>query len=235
MNLNMTKRFSRPPVPATAALLLCVTATAIALAQAPAPPASPASPESVKRAEDVLTAARNALGAQKLAGVKTIVATGRTKRVRGDNLVPIEFEMFLELPDKFVRVDEFPAEDADPTSSGFNGEALIQIPQPPAAPAGPGRGMPPGGPGAPPPDGAAAPSAPGRAAPAPGAAAGPPAGRPGSARIGTRRAATTCRCAARDRRRPRPGAAPQLPAGGECRDQAAEGRQWIRAARASPR
>jgi len=126
----------------------------------------------------VLTAARNALGAQKLAAVKTIVATGRTKRVRGDNLVPIEFEMFLELPDKFVRVDEFPAEDADPTSSGFNGEALIQIPQPPAAPAGPGRGMPPGGPGAPPPDGAAAPSAPGRAAPAPGAAAGPPAAAP---------------------------------------------------------
>ena len=174
MNLNMTKRSSRPPVPAAAALLLSVTATAIALAQAPAPPASPASPESVKRAEEVLTAARNALGAQKLAGVKTIVATGRTKRVRGDNLVPIEFEMFLELPDKFVRVDEFPAEDADPTSSGFNGEALIQIPQPPAAPAGPGRGMPPGGPGAPPPDGAAAPSAPGRAVPAPGAAAGPP-------------------------------------------------------------
>ena len=178
MNLYMTKWPSRPPVPAAAALLICLTATAIALAQAPAPPASPPNPESIKRAEDVLTAARNALGAQKLAGVKTIVATGRTKRVRGDNLVPIEFELFLELPDKFVRVDEFPAEDADPTSSGFNGEALIQIPQPPAAPAGPGRGMPPGGPGAPPPDGAAAPSAPGRAAPAPGAPAGPPAAAP---------------------------------------------------------
>ena len=174
----MTKRSSRPPVLPAAALLLSVTATAIALAQAPA---APASPESVKRAEEVLTAAKNALGAQKLAGVKTIVATGRTKRVRGDNLVPIEFEMFLELPDKFVRVDEFPAEDADPTSSGFNGEALIQIPQPPAAPpgpAGPGRGMPPGAPGAPPPDGAAAPAAPGRAVPAPGAAASPPAAAP---------------------------------------------------------
>ena len=175
MNLTMTKRSSRPAIPAATALLLLVTATAIALAQAPAPPASP---ESAKRAEDVLAAAKNALGGQKLAGVKTIVATGRTKRVRGDNLVPIEFEMFLELPDKFVRVDEFPAEDTDPTSSGFNGEALIQIPQPPAAPAGPGRGMPPGGPGAPPPDGAAAPSAPGRAAPAPGAAAGPPPAAP---------------------------------------------------------
>ena len=165
----MTKRPSRPPVPAAAALLLTATATAVALAQAPAPPANP---ESVKKAEDVLAAARNALGAQKLAGVKTIVASGRTRRVRGDNLVPIEFEILLEFPDKYVRVDESPAEDTDPTSSGFNGEALIQVPQPPAAPAGPGRGMPPGGPGAPPADAAQTPSAPGRA-PAPGAAPGP--------------------------------------------------------------
>jgi hypothetical protein len=170
MNLNMTKWRSRAAVPAAGGLLLVVAATAVALAQAPAPPANP---ESVKKAEDVLAAARTALGAQKLAGVKTIVATGRTRRVRGDNLVPIEFEILLELPDKYVRVDEFPAEDTDPTSSGFNGEALIQIPQPPAAPAGPGRGMPPGGPGAPPADAAQAPSAPGRAAPAAGAAPGP--------------------------------------------------------------
>ena len=170
MNLNMTKWRSRAAVPAAGGLLLVVAATAVALAQAPAPPANP---ESVKKAEDVLAAARTALGAQKLAGVKTIVATGRTRRVRGDNLVPIEFEILLELPDKYVRVDEFPAEDTDPTSSGFNGEALIQIPQPPAAPAGPGRGMPPGGPGAPPADAGQAPSAPGRAAPAPGAAPGP--------------------------------------------------------------
>ena len=170
MNLNMTKWRSRTAFPAAAGLQLVVAATAIALAQAPAPPANP---ESVKKAEDVLAAARNALGAQKLAGVKTIVASGRTRRVRGDNLVPIEFEILLELPDKYVRVDESPAEDTDPTSSGFNGEALIQIPQPPAAPAGPGRGMPPGGPGAPPADAAQTPSAPGRAAPAPGAAPGP--------------------------------------------------------------
>jgi hypothetical protein len=142
------------------------------------PQAAPPTQAAIDRANQILADARTAMGGDKLTAVKTMLATGRTRRVRGDNLVPIEFEMFLELPDKFVRVDEFPAEDADPTSSGFNGEALIQIPQPPAAPAGPGRGMPPGGPGAPPPDGAAAPSAPGRAAPAPGAAAGPPAAAP---------------------------------------------------------
>ena len=73
---------------------------------------------------------------------KSLTASGRTKRVRGNNLVPIEFEILLELPSKYVRVDEFPAEDADPTSAGFNGDALIQIPPPAAMPASAG---PPGG------------------------------------------------------------------------------------------
>ena len=232
MNLNMTKRSSRPPVPAASALLLCVTATAIALAQAPAPPASPASPESVKRAEDVLTAARNALGAQKLAGVKTIVATGRTKRVRGDNLVPIEFEMFLELPDKFVRVDEFPAEDADPTSSGFNGEALIQIPSRRPRPRGlagacrladlarrhPTERRP----------------LPRRDAPRRRLELRPVLPRPLRQRPDRQPPPRNQLPVRRQDRRGRP-APPQFPAGGECRDQAAEGRQWIRAARASPR
>ena len=72
--------------------------------------------------------------------LKTLVASGRTKRVRGNNLVPIEFEILIELPAKYVRVDEFPAEDTDPTSAGFNGDALIQIPPPPAMPAGRGAG-----------------------------------------------------------------------------------------------
>jgi hypothetical protein len=176
MNFHMTKSSSRWPVAAA----VLVTATGLALAQAPAP-AAPATPESLKKAEDVLAAAKNALGAQKLGSVKTMVATGRTRRVRGDNLVPIEFELLLEFPDRYVRVDEFPAEDTDPTSSGFNGDALIQIPQPPAAPAGPGRGMMPVGPGTPPAEGAPTASAPGRAGPAPGptAAPAPPAAAPG--------------------------------------------------------
>jgi hypothetical protein len=101
--------------------------------------------------------------------------------VRGDNLVPIEFEILIELPDKYVRIDEFPAEDTDPTSTGFNGEDLIQNP-PPGAMAGPGRGMPPmPPPGATPPAGAPPrPDAPvGRQGGPPGAAPGamPPGGR----------------------------------------------------------
>src|SRR5580704_5362235 len=85
----------------------------------------------------VLAAAREALGGDaRLSAVKTFVATGRTQQVRGDNLVPIEFEISCELPDKYVRKDEIPAQESGPTSTGFNGDALIQIPVPAAPPPG---------------------------------------------------------------------------------------------------
>jgi len=87
----------------------------------------------------VLAATREALGGDKnLTGVKTFVATGRTRQLRGNNLVPIEFEINCELPDKYVRKDEFPAQDTDVTVAGFRGDELIVFPQPPA-----GRGGPP--------------------------------------------------------------------------------------------
>jgi len=87
----------------------------------------------------VLAAARDALGGDKrIQAVRTFIATGRTRQIRGDNLVPIEFEIQVELPDKYARRDEFPAQDAGPATSGFNQDRLIQIPpaQPPAARAG---------------------------------------------------------------------------------------------------
>jgi hypothetical protein len=90
----------------------------------------------VPDAAQVLAATREALGGEKkLSAVRTFTATGRTRQLRGNNLVPIEFEISCELPDKFVRTDEFPAQDADPTTQGFNGDALLQFPAP-----SPGRG-----------------------------------------------------------------------------------------------
>ena len=66
-----------------------------------------------------MAAARTALGGEaKIAGVKTFIATGRTRQVRGENLVPIEFEIQAELPDKYSRRDEFPAQDAGPVTAG---------------------------------------------------------------------------------------------------------------------
>ena len=54
----------------------------------------------VKTPDAVIASARAALGGEaKIASVKTFIATGRTRQVRGENLVPIEFEIQVELPD----------------------------------------------------------------------------------------------------------------------------------------
>jgi len=116
-----------------------------------------------KDAAAILAQAREALGGEKrLSAVKTFMATGRTRQVRGDNLVPIEFEIACELPDKYVRKDEIPAQESGPTSTGFNADELIQLPVPtmPTPPPQAGGARPQGGEGG------------GRAA--------PPAGQPGT-------------------------------------------------------
>ena len=108
---------------AAVAFGIVVAASTIAFTQAPppqgprppGPQAAPPSPESIQKAEQVLADARKALGGDKLAQLKSLVASGRTKRIRGNNLVPIEFEILIEAPDKYVRIDEFPAEDTDPS------------------------------------------------------------------------------------------------------------------------
>ena len=83
-------------------------------------------------AASVLRAARDALGGDtRIEAVRTLIVNGRTRQVRGDNLVPIEFEIQVELPDKYSRRDEFPAQDAGPATIGFNGDRLIQIPPAP--------------------------------------------------------------------------------------------------------
>jgi len=71
-----------------------------------------------RTAESVMAAARKALG--------------------GEALVPIEFETQMELPDKYSRRDEFPAQDAAPAISGFVGDALVLIPRPVPPPPRPG-------------------------------------------------------------------------------------------------
>jgi len=121
--------------------VLIGTLAAILLPRVSAPAAQAQSP--ARDAATVLAEAREALGGEKrLSAVKNFVVTGRTRQVRGDNLVPIEFEIAVELPDKYVRKDEIPAQESGPTSTGFNGDELIQLPVP-ATPTGP-PGMPPG-------------------------------------------------------------------------------------------
>ncbi len=82
----------------------------------------------------ILAATRAALGGEsRIAAIKTLIVNGRTRQVRGNNLVPIEFEIQSELPDRYSRRDEIPAQDTGPTTTGFNGDRLVQIPKPPVA------------------------------------------------------------------------------------------------------
>lgn len=140
-------------------VVLCLTflAAVAVFAQSPEPPATSG------EAAVVLSAARDALGGEKrLSSIKTVVASGHTRQLQGDNLVPILFEINIELPDKYVRTDEIPARESGPSSRGFNGDRLIQSGDAPGP--GPRRGGPPasapepaaGASGGKPPDGAAA-------------------------------------------------------------------------------
>ncbi|HET9468770.1 MAG TPA: hypothetical protein VFO48_10170 [Vicinamibacterales bacterium] len=128
------------------------------VAQTPAP--APA-PVTSGEAAVVLNAAREALGGEKrISAIKTVVASGATRQLQGDNLVPILFEIFIEIPDKYLRTDEIPARESGPNSRGFNGDALLQS----GDAAGPARrgGPPPSGPPSPAP--AAAPDTVGKPA-----------------------------------------------------------------------
>ena len=109
-------------------LLAAIAAPVSTTAQAQPPAASGRDPNTI------LAAARQALGGdKKLAAVKSFSATGRTRQVRGENLVPIEFEIFVELPDKYFKKDEIPAQETGATGSGFNAEELLVDPPPPTA------------------------------------------------------------------------------------------------------
>jgi hypothetical protein len=105
-------------------IVIGLAAAALAAAQAPVPDAA-----SVVEAVKFLAATREALGGEKrLAAVRTFVASGRTQQLRGNNLVPIEFEIACELPDRYRRTDEIPAQESGPTSIGFADDDLIQVP-----------------------------------------------------------------------------------------------------------
>ncbi len=116
------------------AIIFLVSSTALLPAQNPRP-----------NPDAVLAGARMALGGDsRLAAVRTLTATGRTRQIRGENLVPIEFDIAIELPAKYARKDEVPAQGSGPTTLGFNGDDPIQEPPNAGPPAGrPGGPSPP--------------------------------------------------------------------------------------------
>jgi len=128
-------------VVSTVLLSLLSPWTVIPTAQSPTPPTTatsvppPLTQAAIDKAAPIVAAARQALGGDKLAAVRTLSARGQTRRLRGNNLVPILFEMDLEFPDKYLRKDESPFDNSEPTSLGFNGSDLLQVPPPAAPPA----------------------------------------------------------------------------------------------------
>jgi hypothetical protein len=105
-------------------------------------------------AAPILAKAREALGGEKkLTSIKTIVLSGQTRQIRGENLIPMVFEINIELPSKYSRRDETPAVESGYSTTGFSGDDLIQLPPPTVMPPMPGR---PGGPAPPTPEQVAA-------------------------------------------------------------------------------
>lgn len=122
------------------ALTVCLSASMVAAPQAPTD------------ATPVMAKAREALGGEKkLTSIKTVVASGQTRQIRGENLIPIVFEINIELPGKYSRRDETPAVESGYTTIGFSGDDLIQLP-PPTAPMMPPMAARPGGPPPPTPE-----------------------------------------------------------------------------------
>jgi len=77
----------------------------------------------------ILADARDALGGdKKVAAVRTVTATGRSTRVNGNGSTPNDFEMAMELPDKFVKKDTIAMINgsAIARTSGFNGTNVIE-------------------------------------------------------------------------------------------------------------
>ena len=109
-------------------------ATSLALVMVAAAAVVAAQPGDVDK---VLAEARRALGGEKkLAAVKTFAATGLSTRVVGEqSTAPTDAEVAIELPDKFVKKDVLATLGTMTITrtSGFNGDAVINVvDQPPS-------------------------------------------------------------------------------------------------------
>src|SRR5262245_40354898 len=76
-------------------------------------------PEPLARARDAVG------GTARLAAVKAFTVSGRTRQLRGETLVSMEFEIACELPSRCVRREEIPARESGVTVSGFDGARLL--------------------------------------------------------------------------------------------------------------
>lgn len=79
-------------------------------------------------ANKIMADMRKALGGDKLAAVKSLSATGKSQRSQGETSMGGDYEMMLELPDKYFAKQAMAQTPMGSIAikSGFNGDGLIQ-------------------------------------------------------------------------------------------------------------
>lgn len=77
------------------------------------------------KAADVLAGMRQAIGAGKLDSLRTFSLEATTARNIGERQLTTDVELYLDLPDKYLRVDNVTAPIARTMTSGFNGDTVI--------------------------------------------------------------------------------------------------------------
>ena len=77
------------------------------------------------KATEVLAITRKALGDKKLEGLKTLSAQAQMDRNLGNVQASSEVELFVEMPDKFVRAEASRGMGGMTMSTGFNGDKAI--------------------------------------------------------------------------------------------------------------
>lgn len=90
---------------------------------AAAPMAQPARAQD--KAAEVLAKMRQTVGGGKLDSLKTFSLEAKSARNMGERQLVTDIELYLDLPDKFLRVDTITAPIARTMTSGFNGDKVI--------------------------------------------------------------------------------------------------------------
>jgi hypothetical protein len=103
---------------------VCVLLIALLVAALPA--ALPV--QAQDKATEVLAKMRQAIGGGKLDSLKTFSLTGKNARNMPNGQIVSEIEMYLELPDKYLRVENLTAPIARTLQTGHNGDKPI-LPQ----------------------------------------------------------------------------------------------------------
>ncbi len=78
------------------------------------------------KAAEVLASVRQALGGGKLDSLKTFSMEAKTARNVGTRQMTSDVEFYLEMPDKYLRVENITAPMAASMSTGFNGDKIIR-------------------------------------------------------------------------------------------------------------